>query len=272
MGRILVPIQYKLNGFHAGHIQVIDSAKELGNPYLLVVPKSIDFLEYLNGRIPLPAIPKTLPTMGREVSKLNVKMLLMDFLPIGEEERIRLLTTSTGFIRSLGKIVPAFLTPNCISTIAALHHPRKIRGLERPSASLRQAFRGPDIGAFVHAKFANIMGYGLSITIMPGVVIDGTYGIKAQSAIDKLDPFQKDALKRIPQMLISIQDKLQIGNNEELVKEIELSYRGRPWKLKCASVIEGGLVPGRLETYIFYFRDQAPGGHIIAIEEVRYYA
>lgn len=275
MGKVIVPMQYKLDALHLGHVALINRANEMGDATLLVYPKSQDLLNYCLGTGAHTTVPHTLVTLGKEAVARKVKIEIIEFPPMPIERRVTLFTSATKFVENCGLDLPKSVCGQCAMALVHVLYPVYIRGhKERDPYIPYSAVRGPDISAFFVNKYRNLFSqsYNLGIEIIPSIIKDPAYGIKAQDSFNLLTPYQQEAAKRLRYMIGGLRPRMKLGDNVDLVKEIMLSYPHRPWKLVSATLLEGGIVPGRLEIYRFYMLDQKPYGRKVNIEEVFYNA
>lgn len=263
---IVVPMQYKLEGFHTGHMKLLDYARTINDTNIVVLPRTIDYQLYFLGRKENLAIPKPLKRMGQDVSAMNLKMHLANYPTLPQWKRTDMWNSFSKLIEQYSDILPStYLRQRCLIYLLGAYHPVSYEGVKEKNWKI--AVRGPEPQVF----FASIIRPLFRLTkpvIMPEIVKDPIYSIKAQDSINKLSDIQKESLTRIPYVLKGAFKHAKVGANLELAKEITVSYNSL-WKLEDLVILEGKLLPGRMEYALFSFRSETGGTQLI--EDMTYY-
>jgi hypothetical protein len=138
--------------------------------------------------------------------------------------------------------------------VAGTHLRRKIwkDQMLKSKIPIEAAARGPSVISFFLAQVNPKLGRP-PCYVYPKIVKDPRTGIQFQSSINQILGSHRPALERLPMVLGEFKDRLKVGRNLELEKEINGSYYYTPWKIQEIAVFEGGMVPGRLEVVSFRF-------------------
>lgn len=225
--KALVPMTIKSSAIHAGHIAVIEYAKSIANE----VEASIIDLPGL-GHYMIDGILPEVVNVDKQVEsikKLQVNILVREILVLSEEERIRLATMFTNFVKLYNDVL-------------ILDRYIKMAELILISGQLKIFFednwtksdviiRGPEISSFFLKSASKLLKWSNNIVILPSMIKDFATKIRCQSMIEKCP---KEFLKQIPNFRKVVDDAkkfYKIGRNNDLEKELNYSYVDKKWNI-----------------------------------------
>lgn len=254
--KILVPIQDHKDGLHEGHRRLIQAAKGLGNPLILIAPNLRELADYfLTGR-------KITPTKGKteeDLNKIGVESYRSVYAEITESERLDKLSRAKAYVNLYNE----FLCHDMYKELAVVF---LMSLFTRESSNYGIFFRGPEVINFFLKHICKL--FEIDVCIYKEIVRDEALGVKASGRLGGLKEHEAE-IARIPHILGGCRSQLKIGSNLKLTEELNVSY-GRPWKLIDIIVHEGKMVDGgRLETALFSFRTKFG---LEILEEVTYNA
>lgn len=263
--RTIVPMNKHKTGLHDGHRKLIKLAQDVGDR--VVIPMLYDtfaWYTYLLDDI-VVSIPEVDNTeQMREFEQHQVVPWVMPFYEIPLEKRLEWRRKAEGVLQ---QFYPYLYSP-FHQRYALQLTIELIRQIERSKGGVKYAVKGPEWQSFLIKALKPLLGSPVQVIIYPKIEKDPATHIRLQGGVSYMYPTHRQELTKLNGIIAGIRPKLTIGNNAALVQEVNASYRKRPWKLESIGVFEGGIIPGRLESFRFTFPAEVKG--TVVIEETNY--
>ncbi len=267
--KIRIPIQYKQDGLHFVHKELIEYAKPYGEVQLHIFPNTLRWGHYLKTGIRLGRFSDAgdLSMLQQDAAKLGVELLWES--PVGLQKEIKVPFKDrailwNGAYKVANSYKEKLILDRYVELAAIYLCSNKIFKIKPADFSLR----GPEVHSFF-VKATGKTKKDCECLIYPQIIKDSNLGIKRQSILKEMDAYMLKHVERLPYIVSGFKDRCRVGSNQELVNEVNSSYAHRPWKIMDITVFENnGIVDGRLEVIGFSF----PTGRGIAlVEEANYY-
>ncbi len=265
MGKIVIPINNHKNGLHEGHKALIDFAKSFGGDTVVKVHKDTkEWGDYLLKGNPFSSVTSPYIKLLDDIDKKAAKAEITEWKTVPEKYRIRALDKANALV-DLYKdslLIDNYIQRAVIEIASMLVSPPITTG------KIDGIIRGPELVGFFLQSVEKLIGRR-DYYIYPQIIKNPNFKIKDQGSFDRVFPDYTPQLVRLHYVVEGAREFYKPGLNSDLVKELNISYLKRPWKVKDIAVFEGGLISGRMEVTQFEFPTH-PGS--IIIEEVDYNA
>jgi len=245
MSRVSVPIINNPDGLHEGHKALIQFAKQYGDVYVALGERVQDRNKYIETGKTQSEYNIDAKKMKQDCDKIDVALVLPDFLEVSESRRILMYNRAVGFMETCKDLLISklYIKEATFALASSLMRPQT---LERQYDFL---IYGPEPLPFFFKKIASMAGTYGERPIFKQVVKDKD-NIKIGSSW-KNAPINK---KRARQIIDAARGRYKVGNNSDLVEEINNSMLStEEWKVYEMIVYEGGFVEGRIEHTAFCY-------------------
>jgi hypothetical protein len=257
VAKVGITVQRSDHGFHAGHLALIEYAKQFGDVYVQLVENLIARNHYLRTGQGSPKYQLDTKIYDEQCQALGIKYLKPVYITLEPARR----QAAYEYARQTAEKFRSFLLADRYIDQATYAM------MIRPSVwADKQSYpdmyiMGPEIVSFFLARTWQTL-HRTPIQIYPRIVKDEC-GLKASHSWKEV-PFDKS---RIRHVINGVRDRYKVGTNDDLVKELNLSYPPSVgWRVHDILVWDGPR--GRLEVTSFTYRTAA-GMHIV--EEIDYY-
>jgi len=280
MSKILVPIaDHKY--LTAAHKALIEFAKTLGEPVVTIILGLREWNQWLRdgtlGYDPVVGVVKTKEDMFppieerqlqevRDMGVTDIEVVSPNL--VSDSDRDQLYKEAKSLVDLYAdQIILYRYYLLAISSVMRRWCRDKVRNL---GADVEYVVRGPELTAFFMKHVGRLFG-SLPHVIMPEMVKDPDTKVRSQFTMERVPPRYMDIIFELHPVYLSFKDRMKIGSNSELVKEVNNSYKSKKWELIDTTIWEGGIVEGRLQIASFRVMIDDRGGGII-IEDADYYA
>jgi hypothetical protein len=253
---------------HDGHRELLNYVRGLGDnelvAFVLVDPQAI-YEYYRSGRIVKP-------------SSVNVSEMRRELSSLGIEQKY--FSLSNGILKYETRRQSAY------EKAKAMIDPYSDLLLD-PGIKMDLTYRMMGKGLFRQPTKVDAYAFGLElrhlfrknvlfkdvgktadIYIYKNLIRSKEHGlIENSSLLSKIHEHDRDQLCRMASASLGARDRFKVGRNDELVKELNLSYPHRCWTFHRILVWEADWVEGRYELVQFMVRSK--GGSVI-IEDIFY--
>jgi len=272
MIKVTSPMGLHLEGLHDGHRAVLEYAKQFGDRIVVpIVPQIQHWYTYLStGRylINKKYSKKELEAFRNEIKEIRALGAFprpFHLNPVPEEKRQEWQVQAEEVIKDFENQI---LTP-AHRQIAIAVTAGVMRDLAHPkSGSVKYTVRGPEFHNFVLKYVKEKIHSHVEVKIYPNIIKDPVTHIRMQGSQFRIDSGYVYQSRALGSVVGGIRPYFKVGLNPKIVSDVNGSY-GDIWKLKDIIVLEGGIIPGRLEIVQFVFPKQ--GGGSIIIDDVKYH-
>lgn len=250
--RTVVPMNKHSEGLHAGHIKLLEVANSIGDR--VVVPmlfNTVSWYNYLiHGSIPVMRSTQDIDITQQiyDLKIHNVIPVIMPFYEIPEEKRIEWQRKAKDILKLFQSQIPEFMYSYLYGTTIEL-----CRQIERSHGNVKFMVKGPELRSFFIKAVKPLLGSPVKVIISDKIEKDLKTNIKLQSNISKVDAEFKPIVDRLPYIIGNIKENIKVGDNKELVRELNDAYNAHQWKIIGISRLEDGIIPGQLDTIQFMF-------------------
>lgn len=262
--RTTVPMNQHSSGLHEGHLQLVELAKSVGDRIVVPITSNRNWYDYVIDGTILIAEDTDISKQLKDIESLGAYPLVAAPIEISNEKRIEWRKKAEDVLKGFKEYT---LTPYFYRLVLGLTMDL-CRQIERSSGKVKYMVRGPELHSFLTKAIKPILGSKVEVIIYPKIVKHPDSGIKLQSGLSRIDSFYYKDIYRLRNMIDGAKDKFKRGLNVDLTKELNSSYKHKPWTIESILNLEGGIIPGALKIIRFEF--PAKKGGTVILEDVDY--
>lgn len=264
MSEIIVPIASKNSELHKGHVYLIEKANAMGDTIIKIKPNLGAVSTYIKtGRF----VDKPNKKQISSIKEQNISYTQHPFHLIDNETRKKLTKKAEGLVQIYKDqlIIPDYIN-RAINSIVMAWCSR-----QTTQNKIDTVLLGPEPIHFFFQSITKLLG-PKEIVINDNLIKSAKTKIRYQGMYENIVENKKHFVYDIRNTINNIKDFYKVGNNEQLLQEINYSHKNKNWKIEDIVVYEGGIVgKRRLELTRFSIINNFTNNNSVVLEEIDQY-